>query len=83
MAAPKWSQTERAHIKLGKLPPRSVVLDKHGDAWQSCAYPFDLGMWYRAFGDEKPLSSHELAYLHPITVIHKPKENPCTSIGNP
>lgn len=72
MTRNKFAAQERANIQLDKFPPRSVVLDKHGDAWQSCAYPFDLGMWYRAFGDDRPLSSHELAYLQPITIIHKP-----------
>lgn len=56
---------------LDSLPTYSVVLDKYGHAWQSGPI-----YWYRAFGDDEPFSSWDLAFSFPITVIHTPKETP-------
>ena len=56
---------------LDSLPTYSVVLDKYGHAWQ-----FGPIYWYRAFGDDEPFGSWDLAFSFPITVIHTPKETP-------
>jgi len=56
----------RSQIQLDKLAHGSVVLDRHGDAWQ-----LSREYWYRAYGDDSMVSSFELAQRGPITTIHK------------
>ena len=58
----------KAQHLLDSLPPESVVMDCHGGAWQEGGLSL-RGMWYRAFGDEKPLSSWELAFKYPLVEL--------------
>lgn len=73
--ARRRSSTEHAnaHELLRSLPHSAVVMDASGDAWQEGGLPSLRGLWYRAYGDDKPLSSHELAFQYPITVMEKGK----------
>lgn len=69
----------KAQTMLDELWDKSVVLDKYGDAWQ-------LGSiyWYRSYGDDSMVSSHELSYLYPFKVIHsEPKRAGLPVIGGP
>lgn len=62
---------ERAKIMLDNLNARSVVIDRHGDAWQSGGVG-SVGMyWYRAYGDSSEVDSWALSQLQPFIVIHK------------
>lgn len=47
----------RMLLKLDAAPDRTVVIDKHGDAWQKSEY---LSSWYRAF-DGDGISNWDLA----------------------
>lgn len=62
------TQHRKAQALLDSLPPESVVMDCHGGAWQEGGLSL-RGLWYRAFGDEKPLSSWDLAFKHPIVEL--------------
>lgn len=70
----------RSLIKMQKLPPGSVVIDRFGDAWQSARGYGPLGSthasgyWYRAYGDDTEVSAWEAAQYGPMDVIYKPKE---------
>ena len=57
----------KTQTALDRLRDGSVILDKYGHAWQ-------LGSiyWYRAYGDDSLISSHEVAQQYgPVTVIHE------------
>jgi len=56
----------RTQIRLDKLFHGSVILDRHGDAWQLSG-----DYWYRAYGDDSQVSSFELAQRGPVTTIHE------------
>lgn len=58
---------QREQIKIDSLPPRSVVIDRNGDAWQTSGL-----YWYRAFGDSSLVSSYDIRQLAPFSVVHTP-----------
>lgn len=64
----------KAQQLLNSLPSHSVVLDCHGRAYQHGG--INIPYWYEAWGDGAPLSSYELAYKHPITVMKPVKGHP-------
>lgn len=70
------TRTSTKHRKaqdfLNAQPSHSVILDCHGMAWQEGGLSLN-GWWYRAYGDGEALSSYELAFHHPITVMEKGK----------
>ena len=54
-----------AHRLLDDMPHGSVVLDRHGEAWQD-----DTGYWFGSFAvPDEPLSSYDLAFHAPITPL--------------
>lgn len=57
---------DRSRAMLDNLNPGSVVLDSYGHAWQS-----DRIYWYRACGDSTQVSTWDLSYRGPFTVIHE------------
>lgn len=70
MSAPHTSRAHRtAQATLDSLPHGAVVLDGDGYAWQEGGLAL-AGWWYRAYGDGQALSSWELAFYGPITVLH-------------
>lgn len=79
MARSPVSQRVKAQLQLDALWDKSVVLDKHGDAWQ-----FGRVYWYRSFGDDSMVSSYDLSFLYPFTVIHdQPKREGLPVLGGP
>ena len=62
----------RSLLRMQKLPPGSVVLDRFGHAWQSARVHGIY--WYRAYGDDTEVSAWEAAQSGPMTVIHKAAE---------
>lgn len=74
------AQHRKAQALLDSLPPESVVLDCHGLAWQEGGLSL-RGLWYRAFGDGKPLSSWDLAFKYPIIEM-APKKGVTSSTRN-
>lgn len=69
---PGTEEHAKAHELLRSQPHHAVVIDGSGHAWQEGGLSLS-GLWYRAYGDGKPLSSHELAFQYPITVMEKGK----------
>ena len=67
MARQVSNERERAQIMLDKLNDGSVVLDMHGHAWQ-----YGGLYWYRSYGDDSMVSSHDLSFSFPFKVIHEP-----------
>lgn len=70
----------KAQALLDSLQPESVVMDCHGGAWQEGGLAL-RGLWYRAFGDDKPLSSWDLAFKYPIAEL-TPKKGVTSSTRN-
>jgi hypothetical protein len=63
---------QRTWEQLDSLPARTVVVDKHGDAWQ-CGGVGRVGMfWYRAF-DGEGISAFQMAQrAETVTVVYQP-----------
>ena len=72
------NERERAQIMLDGLNDGSVVLDVHGHAWQ-----YGGIYWYRSYGDDSMVSSHDLAFKAPFKVIHRaPKQERVLLLGD-
>lgn len=56
----------KTQVALDELHDGSVIIDKYGHAWQSGST-----YWYRAYGDDSLVSSHEVAQYGPIRIIHE------------
>lgn len=69
---PLQPAANRTQIKLDALPAQSVVIDKHGMAWQEGG-PYLRGYWYRAYGDDEEASSYELAQRGPLHLMEAKK----------
>lgn len=67
----------KTRAMLDELPAGSVVLDSYGHAWQSArgygalGSSYATGYWYRAYGDSSEVSTWDMSFRGPFTVIHK------------
>ncbi len=65
---------QRTQVRLDQLPAGSVVLDRHGHAWQSVGAGWagagrDSAYWYRAYGDDSQVTSRDLAQAGPCVLM--------------
>ena len=78
MARQVSNERERSQIMLDKLNDGSVVLDRYEHAWQ-----YGGLYWYRSYGDDSMVSSHDLAFKAPFKVIHRaPKPDRVPLLGD-
>lgn len=66
---------QRSQIVLDELPALSVVLDRFGHAWQharsygAAGREYSTGWWYRSFGDDREVTTWELAQRGPLYLM--------------